>query len=211
MKRSAGKHWIAAAAMAGLLAASCAEKPEPKPGAKIEPATSVPPPPPAVDARPTGPVESVVPPAPAAVKRDKEKPPPLPADLHQVDFAGFEKEVASHKGKVVAVDCWATWCVPCKAKFPKFVELSRKYPREQAAFLTLSFDESDARPAAAEFLAEQAPAAKNLICSDELQSVQERIGFEGIPQYLLYGKDGKLLLKSDKIESLDAALAEQLK
>jgi cytochrome c biogenesis protein CcmG, thiol:disulfide interchange protein DsbE len=36
---------------------------------------------------------------------------------------GGEQSLAAHPGKVVIVDFWATWCVPCKQSFPAYQKL----------------------------------------------------------------------------------------
>ena len=43
-----------------------------------------------------------------------------------VDKAGYDKVIASNKGKVIVVDCWATWCVPCRKAFPKTAAFHEK-------------------------------------------------------------------------------------
>ena len=45
--------------------------------------------------------------------------------LSIVDFEGIQRRIADHRGKVVVVDAWATYCVPCKREFPNLVRLSR--------------------------------------------------------------------------------------
>src|SRR6476659_8462790 len=45
------------------------------------------------------------------------------AKLTKVKAAEFEKIIASHKGKVIAVDVWADFCAPCKKAFPHIVKL----------------------------------------------------------------------------------------
>lgn len=40
---------------------------------------------------------------------------------------GGKVSLADARGKVALVDFWATWCVPCRASFPKYQELSRRY------------------------------------------------------------------------------------
>ena len=43
------------------------------------------------------------------------------------NLEGKDVELASFKGKVILLNFWATWCGPCKAEIPGFVELQAKY------------------------------------------------------------------------------------
>ena len=44
-------------------------------------------------------------------------------------------------GKVVILDFWATWCPPCKAEIPGFVELQKKYGDKGLVIVGVSLDE----------------------------------------------------------------------
>ena len=52
-----------------------------------------------------------------------------PANLNFTlkDTAGKEVRLADYKGKVLLLDFWATWCVPCKIEIPGFIALYDKY------------------------------------------------------------------------------------
>ena len=50
-------------------------------------------------------------------------------------------EIEQHKGKVVVLNFFATWCVPCQEEIPGLVNLRRRYPVDKVAILGISLDE----------------------------------------------------------------------
>ncbi|MBI2516464.1 MAG: TlpA family protein disulfide reductase [Opitutae bacterium] len=47
------------------------------------------------------------------------------------------------KGKVVILDFWATWCPPCRAEIPGFVELQKTYGEKGLVVVGVSFDRDE--------------------------------------------------------------------
>ncbi|MEK6285763.1 MAG: TlpA disulfide reductase family protein [Acidobacteriota bacterium] len=43
------------------------------------------------------------------------------------DLKGRTVRLSDYKGKVVLVNFWATWCVPCLAEMPELVKLQKEY------------------------------------------------------------------------------------
>ena len=62
-------------------------------------------------------------------------------DFKLKDLDGKEVSLASFKGKVVLLNFWATWCGPCKAEIPGFVELQEKY-RDKLTIIGYSVDDT---------------------------------------------------------------------
>lgn len=50
--------------------------------------------------------------------------------------------LSSYRGKIVLLDFWATWCVPCREEIPHFVELQRKYGDRGLQIIGVSMDDS---------------------------------------------------------------------
>lgn len=140
-------------------------------------------------------------------------------ELKVITHAELVKAIESHKGKVVLVDFWATWCKPCIEKFPKIAKIHDKHKNEGLVLITVSFDEEAKQDKALEFLKEQKAVYPNYLVKDAPAS-QEKWDFISIPTYLIYGKDGTLAQKFPvdpegakpfTVEEVQEAVQKQLK
>jgi len=57
------------------------------------------------------------------------------------DVNGRSVKLADFKGKVVILNFWATWCVPCRAEIPALVELQAKYREKGLQVVGVSVDD----------------------------------------------------------------------
>ena len=92
------------------------------------------------------------------------------------------------KDKVVVVDFWASWCGPCKASFPAFVELHEKFADKGLVILAVSLDEDKSDMEG--FLKKtKVPFAT---VRDAKQKLAEKLSIESIPTTFILGRDGKI-------------------
>ena len=104
---------------------------------------------------------------------------------------GGELKSADFQGKVLVVDFWATWCVPCKKEIPEYHELRRKYKDQGLEFLGVTFDSSEKELKA--FL-EDIKIEYPLAWGTEAVDVAFG-GHTGLPTTFLIGKDWKIYRK----------------
>lgn len=82
----------------------------------------------------------------AEFKKDPEAfvPPVIPREMPNFSLADMDGKTwdsAAMKGKLVMVDYWATWCVPCKEMFPVLDKLREKYKDKGFELLSVSVDQ----------------------------------------------------------------------
>lgn len=119
--------------------------------------------------------------APAAV--------PAPAwTLRDVD--GRPVSSAQTHGKVVILDFWATWCPPCRAEIPGFVELQKTYGDQGLVVIGVSMDR--AGPVAVKSFMEQTGLNYPVVMGDETIS-QAFGGIEALPTTFIINREGHLV------------------
>ena len=62
-------------------------------------------------------------------------------DFTVADLQGNSWSLAAHRGQVVLLNFWATWCPPCREETPGLVRLDRAYGQKGMAILGISMDE----------------------------------------------------------------------
>lgn len=60
-------------------------------------------------------------------------------DFTLQDLEGNNVSLSDFAGKVVIVDFWDTWCPPCKAEIPHFIELQKEYGDDGFQMIGVAF------------------------------------------------------------------------
>lgn len=56
---------------------------------------------------------------------------------------GSEKHLSDYRGKVVILDTWATWCVPCRVVMPELKKIYENYSRDDLEIFSVNIDSSE--------------------------------------------------------------------
>lgn len=69
----------------------------------------------------------------------------LAPDFTLPDLDGNKVRLSDYEGKVVIVNFWATWCPPCRAEIPAFIDLYDTYKDRGFAMIGISLDPDGGR------------------------------------------------------------------
>ena len=61
-------------------------------------------------------------------------------DFTIVNLKGNRERLADHKGEVVLLNLWATWCTPCRIEMKSFETLYRRYRSQGLTVMAVSID-----------------------------------------------------------------------
>ena len=133
---------------------------------------------------------------------------PLPA----LDVEGWlnvnEGEQFDAAGKLLVVDCWATWCAPCREDLPHMTMIAADYRKRGVKFLSVT-QESVADVPAIQKVIESTPGFDWPIAYGGTPFVG-KLAVRGIPTVVLFGRDGKARWSGAGSYGLEKALDDAL-
>jgi cytochrome c biogenesis protein CcmG/thiol:disulfide interchange protein DsbE len=118
-----------------------------------------------------------------------------PANLNftMKDLEGKDVALSSFKGEVMLLNFWATWCGPCKAEIPMFVEFQKQYANQ--GFTVVGYSVDDEAPKARAFATEYKMNYPILLGLGR-EDVQDAFGpMWGIPVSVIIDRSGKVCQK----------------
>jgi thiol-disulfide isomerase/thioredoxin len=103
----------------------------------------------------------------------------------------FQADLDRLRGRVVVVNFWASWCVPCREEMPALEEVSRGYAEAGKPVTVIGVDSSDVRSEAAKFLEEVGVTYPTVYDQQGLRGgVAASWTVTGLPQTWFVAKDG---------------------
>ncbi|WP_316815712.1 TlpA disulfide reductase family protein [Pedobacter nyackensis] len=101
--------------------------------------------------------------------------------------------LAGFKGKVVVIDMWAMWCAPCLAEKPVMEKIAHELKdRNDIVFVGVSVDGLNRREIWKGFVKKNGFTSIELL-SNATESIQKYYRIEGIPRFLIFDREGKIV------------------
>jgi thiol-disulfide isomerase/thioredoxin len=141
-----------------------------------------------------------------------QAPPPGQQEVHvePVDLEGLRRAVARHKGRVVLVDFWATWCDPCREIHPLLAEWQEKHRDAGLTVLSVSVDTPDTLDSKVRLYLSRRPLPfehyiVDVPVYDDFVTGVSPEWAGGVPALLLYDRAGELVFVAQGTYSTDDA------
>jgi len=134
--------------------------------------------------------------------------------VETINKVKLQKLVKERKGKVLFLNLWATWCVPCREEFPSIVKLVDEYKDVEFIGITVDFpDEVDSK--IIPFLKENKVSFINYVNAfegdEELINLLDKNWNGALPATFIFDKNGKKVSFLEGKQSYDGFKKEIIK
>ncbi len=116
-------------------------------------------------------------------------------EVSEITIDELNDIIKNREGRVLLINIWATWCVPCKEEFPDLIKISDKYG-EQIELVGISIDYPDeVESKIIPFLSELKPNFINYVnVENDTENFINNLNLKwsgAIPATFFYDSDGK--------------------
>ncbi len=115
------------------------------------------------------------------------EPRPMPLDPF-ADETGAERTMADYLGRIVLVNFWATWCLPCRVEMPALDRLEAAMGGPDFAVLPIALDREGADIVVPYY--EELGLASLPIAIDAENRIANALGIRALPTTILVNRDG---------------------
>jgi cytochrome c biogenesis protein CcmG/thiol:disulfide interchange protein DsbE len=124
-------------------------------------------------------------------------PAPTAVELKTVSYDGLADAIKAQRGKVVVVDAWGDFCLPCKKEFPSLVALHRRYGKDGLVCMSVSLDATEKRPDVLKFLTKSEATFANFLLDEKPEVWQQKWKIVGPPAVFVFDRQGRRAAKFD--------------
>ena len=119
---------------------------------------------------------------------------PEPATLVLQGLSGDRQSLENYRGRIVILNFWATWCVPCREEMPIFVRAREDYQARGVEIIAASADDANTRDQIEPFIEEY--GIKFPIWLGATAKDMKRLGLgTALPATALIDRDGRIVAR----------------
>ncbi|HKO59742.1 MAG TPA: TlpA disulfide reductase family protein [Pyrinomonadaceae bacterium] len=123
-------------------------------------------------------------------------------DLSLKDLFGVEQKLSAYRGKVVVLNFWATWCIPCRKEMPDLAAIQNEYAALGVQVVGASADVLTDRSKVVSFIKETGINFPVWLGATTEEMKQFGLG-PALPGTAVVGRDGKLLAVKNGVITRD--------
>jgi peroxiredoxin len=112
---------------------------------------------------------------------------------YTLDSVPRPRRLADYRGKVLMINVWATWCLPCRVEMPSIEALNKDYAQKGLKIVAVSIDDPGTDSTIRSFARQYGLTFE--ILHDPQGKITEAYDISGYPETFIVGKDGVIRKK----------------